>query len=387
MTKFSKIIALIAIVFSLSGCNPDDDTPRAKLRNYQTQYLTDKANIEEFLKTHSYSVLENPGAHDDQDVTFTEVEMDDPTSMWNSGELISRTVTRNDVDYTLYYISIREGGGADQSALRSQPTNVDAVLAAYEGRYLKRATAQDSISVPGIGVGDLIHRVFESNPFPSTFLALESTIPAWGEIFPEFRPGDRTSVTGEPNLYTDFGAGIMFVPSGLAYYNNAQGAIPAYSPLIFSFKLYDINRLDQDNDGIPSYLEDSGDRYIRLNPDMTAVDPADDTDGDGIANYMDVDDDNDGVTTRAELRRPANPNNPNASATYYSFFGDAIDDLTTPFIDETRGIPRCFTTPPQYDPVTNTIIYNEEDFTAEPRLRRHLDPNCKPPYGDEFVAE
>src|SRR5690606_31242040 len=132
---------------------------------------------------HSYSVIDNSGAHDDQDVTFTEVAIDDPTSMWNSGELIPRTVSKNGVDYTLYYIKIREGGGADQSALRGQPTNVDAVLAAYEGRFLKRATSQDSISTPGIGVGDLLHRVFEINQFPSSFLPLESTIPAWGEIF------------------------------------------------------------------------------------------------------------------------------------------------------------------------------------------------------------
>src|SRR5690606_17626824 len=154
----------------------------------------------------------------------------------------------------------------------------------------------------------------------------------------------------------------------------------------FSFKLYDINRLDHDNDGIPSYLEDSGDRYIRLNPDGTAVDPADDTDGDGIPNYLDVDDDNDGVITRVELKRPKDPSNPNAPDTYYSFFAASVDDPATPFIDETRGIPRCFTTPPQYDSVTNTIIYNADDFTAEPRLRRHLDPTCKPPYGDEFTA-
>ena len=48
------------------------------------------------------------------------------------------------------------------------------------------------------------------------------------------------------------GAGVMFLPSGLAYFNGASGSIPSYSPLIFSFKLYAIKRADQDGDGILS---------------------------------------------------------------------------------------------------------------------------------------
>jgi hypothetical protein len=35
-------------------------------------------------------------------------------------------------------------------------------------------------------------------------------------------------------------------------------------PLIFKFKLFAISRLDQDGDGIPSYLEDlNGDGYMK----------------------------------------------------------------------------------------------------------------------------
>ncbi|HEX8562729.1 MAG TPA: FKBP-type peptidylprolyl isomerase [Flavobacterium sp.] len=382
MTNFYRIIAVIAIIISFAGCNPSDDDPTVKLRDYNTQYVTDLALIQEFLKTHSYTVNNNPGAHTDQDVTFTDVPENDPTAIWNSEQLLEWPVTRNGVSYTIYYLKLRDGGGADASNLRMQPSNVDAVLAAYEGRYITRAIAANEEE--GIEVGDLVHRVFENTPFPTNFLPLESVIQGWREIFPQFRPGDRTSVVGEPNLYTDFGAGVMFIPSGLAYYNNLQGSIPAYAPLIFSFKLYDVNRLDQDSDGIPSYLEDlNGDRYIRYNEEGVA-NTEDDTDDDGIADYLDFDDDNDGALTRTELRRPVDPAHPNAAFTYYSFNGAAVDDPTTPFINETYGIPRCFTTPPTYDPDSGTINYNPLDFTAADRLRRHLDPTCKPPYGDEF---
>jgi hypothetical protein len=40
---------------------------------------------------------------------------------------------------------------------------------------------------------------------------------------------------------------------GLGYY--AAGVLVSYS-LVFSFKLFELQRLDQDGDGIPSYLED-----------------------------------------------------------------------------------------------------------------------------------
>jgi hypothetical protein len=40
-------------------------------------------------------------------------------------------------------------------------------------------------------------------------------------------------------------------------------SIPAYAPLIFSIKLYEINRLDSDGDGILNFQEDlNNDGYI-----------------------------------------------------------------------------------------------------------------------------
>lgn len=56
--------------------------------------------------------------------------------------------------------------------------------------------------------------------------------------------------------------------------------------------LITISLIEDDNDGIPAELED-----INGNGDLTD----DDTDGDGIPNYIDVDDDGDNVLTRAEI--------------------------------------------------------------------------------------
>ena len=148
----------------------------------------------------------------------------------------------------------------------------------------------------------------------------------------------------------------MFLPSGLGYYNITQNTIPAYSPLIFVVKLYEVERMDQDADGIPSYIEDlNGDGYIYVLP-ADEVNP-DDTDGDNFPDYLDLDDDADLVLTRTERIQYTNQA---GDKFYYSYDGAAVDDPLTPY-DETQGIPSCGTTP---------------DYTSPGRLRRYLDPTC-----------
>jgi hypothetical protein len=43
-----------------------------------------------------------------------------------------------------------------------------------------------------------------------------------GEIFPEFKTGTYSSNTDGTVSYSDFGADVMFIPSGLAYFNKVQ---------------------------------------------------------------------------------------------------------------------------------------------------------------------
>jgi hypothetical protein len=83
----------------------------------------------------------------------------------------------------------------------------------------------------------------------------------------------------------------MFIPSGWVI---MLPEVPSYSPLVFSFKLFELQRLDQDGDGIPSYLEDLDGMVIECNWSLNP----DDTDGDGIPNFLDVDDDGDGYGTK-----------------------------------------------------------------------------------------
>lgn len=65
-----------------------------------------------------------------------------------------------------------------------------------------------------------------------------------------------------------------------------------------------ISSCDVDADGIPNYLDadDDGDGIIDVDEDLdhNGIETNDDTDGDGIPNYQDSDDDGDGVLTQDE---------------------------------------------------------------------------------------
>ena len=221
-------------------------------------------------------------------------------------ELKERPVKLHGVTYKVYYLVLRLGSRVEDS-----PTNTDAVFAAYSGSYLKSAT-DGAVSATN----------FEEVIIPTQHLSLLNTIRGWSEIFPQFKPGTYTGNGDGTISYSDFGAGVMFLPSGLAYYNSSAGSIPSYSPLVFSFKLYTISRLDTDGDGLPNFQEDFSensnlpDRYMYsfLNktnyPDYTGVKNVDidiwfkdDTDQDGIPNFLDIDDDGDGYSTKIELEK------------------------------------------------------------------------------------
>ena len=293
MNKFKYYFILLITTISLFSCSKNDVPAVEPLRDYAEQYTTDNTTIEEYLKTYYITVVDHPGFSDDQDVTFTKIpDGGTQKSIWDQTdyELKTRVVNLNDVNYNLYYLVLREGTG-------SSPSNVDGVLSSYRGDYLDQITASN--------VTTLTKTKFEEVKYPQQIISLYSTIVGWSEIFPHFKTGSYSTNDDGTISYQDFGAGIMFIPSGLAYYASGSGVVPAYVPLVFSFKLYELQRLDQDADGIPSYIEDiNGDGYVRSL--ATGIVNPDDSDGDGIPNFLDVDDDADGYSTKSEIAAGTN---------------------------------------------------------------------------------
>ncbi|PWA05346.1 FKBP-type peptidylprolyl isomerase [Flavobacterium psychrotolerans] len=294
MNKFKLYFLLISVTFVLFSCNKSDTVASVPLREYGVQNSTDKETIENYLRTYYIeSVMNHPGFTDDQDVKLTKIPvngsqpsimslLDSPTFP----KLSIKKVRLHDIDYEVYYLKFR----ADNDVDGKSPCRVDEVLAAYSGSYLtNKSTTTNSITVT-----DITSTVFETVLYPQQRLALDRTIRGWAEIFPLFKTGSFDATPSpDPASYLNFGAGVMFLPSGLAYYNVTTSTIPAYSSLVFSFKLYDMKRADQDGDGILSVDED-------LNGDGDFTN--DDTDGDGVQNYLDIDDDGDGYLTKNEIK-------------------------------------------------------------------------------------
>ena len=79
-----------------------------------------------------------------------------------------------------------------------------------------------------------------------------------------------------------------------------------------------------------------------------------DTDGDGLPDYLDRDDDGDGYLTKAEITKPTPLLVGQGISLYYPFDAN---------VDEPKGIPDA-----------------TGDGTSSTRLRRHLDKNTIPPY-------
>ena len=312
MNKFKYYFILLVATISLFSCSKNDNAVSEPLRDYSVQYATDLTDIEEYLQTYYITVTEHPGFQDDQDVVFTKIpDGGTQPAIWsykdNAGfpKLLSRDVNLHDITYKLYYLVLREGVG-------QSPCNVDGVLASYRGDYLERQAVSN--------VTTLTANQFEEVKNPQTFMSLYSAIPGKGETFPKFKTGTYTSNPDGTVSYNDFGAGVIFIPSGLGYYATGYNAVPSYAPLVFSFKLFEIRRSDIDlnigaeflsPDGIPSYLEDlNGDGYVYdyrntiYYPTAPTVNP-DDTDGDGIPDFLDIDDDGDNYTTKLEIKNPA----------------------------------------------------------------------------------
>lgn len=245
----------------MAGCPADDAQTEVEARPFSEVYAEDIAEIEDFMDTHFITV------DGDYNVTFTEITGSTPgTPISAHPDLNFKTISRGGVDHKLYYLKLREGVGTN-------PTRLDSVFTAYKG-YKTDLTSFDEATTP-------------------TWLQLQDVILGWQNIYPEFKTGNfTTDINTGITTYTDFGAGVMFVPSGLAYYSQGAGTIGGYTPIIFSFKLMNMRFKDHDGDKILSKDEYGGPTS------GTALD----TDGDGKPDYGDFDDDNDGKLTKEEIR-------------------------------------------------------------------------------------
>jgi len=276
--KIRKItLYVLCIIVGFVSCSKDDDELDIEvvpLRDRAEQQVADKDSLLGYLNTHYYNssvfiANPNPSINDLIISKLAEGETNSPvdhTLLIDAVEI--KTTVFLEVDYEYYILRLNQGGGSDS------PHFSDDVRVIYSGNLLDE-------------------EVFDSAVNPTDF-DLTSLVTGWSRVLPDFNVAESFVDNGDGTInFLNAGVGVMFLPSGLAYFSNPPigSNIPVYSSLIFKFELYQSEINDHDLDGVPSYLED-------INGDLNLGN--DDTDEDGIQDFIDIDDDGDGTLTIEE---------------------------------------------------------------------------------------
>jgi len=247
-----KYIIILLIAVSIFSCKKDDEEEK---HDPVAQAILDDAELVEFLQTHYLnSDNEIELITDGETPLYNEVETDD--------------IYFNNIDYKMYRYMGNEGVGI-------KPSSSDSIQCLYKGYLLNRAKFDQNLTYTT----------------SRSWFHLPNLILGWRYGFPHYKAGEKISYPDESFGYENAGQGIIFIPSGLAYGPSGSYTIPPNSPIYFTIELGAVVAADADNDWVVNSDEDLDQDQIVTN---------DDTDNDGVPNYLDVDDDGDGTLTKEE---------------------------------------------------------------------------------------
>ncbi|TJY32171.1 FKBP-type peptidyl-prolyl cis-trans isomerase [Pontimicrobium aquaticum] len=271
------LLALFSVSLMFNACNKseddDDPTPPDNTVDRAEQQIIDNDSLLGYFETHYYNsgfFVNNPNASMN-DLVITKLEEGETVPeghvlLKDSLSHMRKTTIFSDTDYEFYVLELNPGAG-------EKPNFTDTVRLNYSGNLLDES-------------------VFDGSVNPVDF-DLTGLIRGWALAIPEFGVAESFTENGDGTVsYYNSGVGVMFLPSGLGYFSGISPGIPEYSPLIFRFEVFQNTVNDHDGDGVPSYVED-------LNDNKNVAD--DDTNDNTVANYIDPDDDGDGILTINEL--------------------------------------------------------------------------------------
>ncbi|MEM1340235.1 MAG: hypothetical protein AAF717_14665 [Bacteroidota bacterium] len=291
-----KLLGLLLALGLFSACGDDDGfqgeiIPPRLLAEVAPE---NDAEILEYLSTHFYNYedFQEPIAPDfDFKIRIDTIAGDNADKTPLSEQVSSQVIRVNsfefglseeeeDIPHTLYYLIPKQGVGAS-------PSVADSIVVRYTGSLLDGTTFDASDT----GVWFDLARIQAPLQGARGFTEGAAFFNSGGD--PITNPDGTFDVEG-------FGAGIMFIPSGLGFFNAAQGLIPAYSPLVFELNVLAMVASDHDQDGIPSILEDlNGNGY--LYDDNTDEEEEEQLRIQPAVDFLDLDDDNDGIRTSEEI--------------------------------------------------------------------------------------
>jgi len=267
------LLALLSLSLMFNACNKPDDTigKPVEQADRSEQQIIDNDSLIGYLETHYYNSGDFAGNPSPSINDLVITELDEGETVPAEHTLLidaveTKTTFYFGTDYEYYVLKLNQGAG-------DMPNFTDTVRLNYSGNLLDES-------------------VFDNSVNPVDF-DLTNLIRGWALAIPEFSTSQSFVENGDGTVsYFNSGVGVMFLPSGLGYFSEINPGTPIYSPLIFRFELFQTRVNDHDGDGVPSYLED-------IDGDINVAN--DDTNNNSIPDYIDPDDDGDGVLTINEL--------------------------------------------------------------------------------------
>ncbi len=290
LMKLRNYLGLILVLLVCVACpNNDDDLIEVPVRDRGEQSVEDDELLVEYLSTHfyNYEEFENPPADFDYKIVFDTIAGDnsDKTPLINRPELKKKQYNRFDTDNSLYILQVREGSGVEPVA-----TFTDSTLLAYEGFNLYGETFDATVNPIWLNLPTTIDGFANGL---GTSVNLLSTVSEDNNVGFGGASGFTVEPDGTTSFNQDYGVGAVFVPSGLAYFNQPPADISLYGSIVFTFSVFDVVITDHDGDGIITINED-------IDNNGFLFDEADNPDGDAVPAFRDPNDDNDGILTKLE---------------------------------------------------------------------------------------
>lgn len=304
----------------LTSCGNDDDVSVEPPRLLAEEVVDDDAVIREWLSTHFYNYEEflNPPVGFDFKIVVDTIAGENAgktplidqvqqATLLISDEQFNLPVNETDIPHTYYYLVAREGAGP-------RPSVADSVFVRYEGKLLSDVSFDGSINTPVW---------FDASRIQAPLQGFRG----FAEAMVQFKAGGAPIINPDGSfLVEDYGVGMVVFPSGLGQFNSNLGIIQPYEPLRFDIDLFTINPTDHDGDGIPSIMEDvNGNGYLYDDNTDEAQENADRSLNRN--DFLDADDDGDGILTRDEINLDANGN---LILPFPDTDGDGIPDYRDP---------------------------------------------------------
>ncbi len=197
MMKIRNILFALTLIISAFSCKKDRETHDAK-----QQAVKDNKALITYLETHYL----------DEDGALRTIKGSEKPIKEN---VKSKTVTENDIEYKLYYLTTHEGVG-------TYAKDVDSVYMAFSGMLLDSTVFQPHVSPKW------------------EYLPTSRFITGFKKGATLFKSGVLKTNPDESFYFENVGQGYVFMPSGLAYRNRETSMIPKNSPLIFKLEIHDV---------------------------------------------------------------------------------------------------------------------------------------------------